>query len=72
MMTSNNFSSLKEGHLQLSPWISKVGGYPGEYGEGPSSLEHSILFMAPWLPLMSHLQKSGCGGRHSMLGQMTC
>lgn len=50
MMTSNNFSSLKERHLQLSPWISKVGGYPGEYGEGPSSLEAFYSVHGPLAP----------------------
>lgn len=39
MIASRDFSSLKGKNLQLSSRVSKVGNYPREYGEGPSSVE---------------------------------
>lgn len=71
MITSNDFPSPKERHLQLSSWISKVGSYPSEHGEALSSLEaiHSVhSLLAP--SEMPHPEIQGHGW--SLLGQMPC
>lgn len=62
MITSNDFSDLKESHLHISSWISQGGGYPMSARWVHLPQKQSTLFISrlPLIPRTLGIQ--GWGG----------